>query len=682
MIIYPKQLPVELNTLSTFVLWEHYIDEGEPKKRPFDWRTKNGRGKGNDDSNLHLSLNDVLAKLKAINSNVVGLALYQPEGGTPMQCEGKDGYLYMLDLDGFVAEIDGKTKLLELGSEIVELCNDSYFEVTPSGTGVKIFIVSDMLPCKKQVYKLPPNKFAEKYPQVKKYNESHAVEIFSKGFWNCVTGDRWTSEYPIIKFVSQEQLQKIFNLLQSKAPAKKQPELLQHLVDSPQSNNKLTTKSLINVLSRIDNQLEETWSDVANSLARVYGGSGEDYFVKYSKGEYNQRPYAKFNELDVRNRFRRALKEVDSRPSGYGNKHLCKLAGVDVTQQEFEPLSVLANNELLFNGITAEELSLKSFPPMKWAIQDILPEGSYLLTARPKVGKSWLALQMCLAVAFGGTIFNKNVVKGKAVYLALEDNPRRLQSRLRQLRPQGYATPDLILHTDWLKFDKGGVEKLIELIEKEKPKLIVIDTFAKVRPPTSNKSVYESDYKALEPITKVANQYRCTILVVHHNRKGKPETDPLEQVSGSLGLSGAVDGVLVIDGNRSDKMYTLSLIGRDISDDDDLAIARQPNGEWHLLGQAKTVFISSERKEIAELLKLHPQGLKPKEISDMLGKKPTAVRKLLLSMSSEQQLINTKGTYTHPNALSIGNSSNSDNNGSSGNSSNSSNSNHSVTTHA
>ena len=70
MIIYPKQLPVELNNLSTFVLWEHYIDEGEPKKRPFDWRTKTGRGKGNDDSNLHLSLNDVLAKLKAINSNV------------------------------------------------------------------------------------------------------------------------------------------------------------------------------------------------------------------------------------------------------------------------------------------------------------------------------------------------------------------------------------------------------------------------------------------------------------------------------------------------------------------------------------------------------------------------------------------------------------------------------------
>jgi hypothetical protein len=100
------------------------------------------------------------------------------------------------------------------------------------------------------------------------------------------------------------------------------------------------------------------------------------------------------------------------------------------------------------------------------------------------------------------------------------------------------------------------------------------------------------------------------------------------------------------------------------------------------LGQAATVFISSERKEIAELLKFHPQGLKPKEISDILGKKPATVRKLLLSMSLEQQLINTKGTYTHPNALSIGNSSNLDNIGSSGNCGNTSNSNHLVTSHA
>jgi hypothetical protein len=670
-----RQLPQELKDLKTFVLWEHYLDDDEPKKRPFDWRSETGRGKGNDNCSLHLGFDDALAKLEEIGSEDLGLAIYQPSTGTPVMFEGKQCYLHILDLDGFVANINGQTEFLDLGGEIVKLCDGSYFEVSPSGRGVKVFVVSDMPPSKKESFKLPKNEFAEIYPDVKKYNESHAVEIFSKGYWNCITGDRWTDKYSKLKFISEAQLKKVYALAQSKVSVKSQPEILQYLVDTPQASNKLTPKGLTNVLSKIDNQLEETWSDVANSLARVYGTSGEDYFIRYSKGDYNQKPYLKYDNINVRNRFNRALKEVQLRPNGYGIKKLCELAGVDVTQQEFEVVNALANNALLFEGITAEELSLKSFPPLKWAVQDILPEGSYLLTARPKVGKSWLALQICLAVAFGGSIFGKNVVKGKAVYLALEDNQRRLQDRLYQLRPQGYATPDLILHTEWLKFDRGGVEKLIELIEKEQPKLIVIDTFAKVRPSMGNKNVYESDYKALEPITKVANQYRCTILIVHHNRKGKPDSDPLEQVSGSLGLSGAVDGVLVIDGNRSDKMYTLSLIGRDIPNDDDLAIARQTNGEWHLLGQAKAVFISSERKEITDLLKFQPKGLKPKEISEMLGKKPTAVRKLLVAMSLEQQVINTKGTYTHSNPLSAsdGNCSNYGNSG---------NSNHSVTLHA
>jgi len=142
-----------------------------------------------------------------------------------------------------------------------------------------------------------------------------------------------------------------------------------------------------------------------------------------------------------------------------------------------------------------------------------------------------------------------------------------------------YSTPNLLLHTKWERFDKGGVEALVKLIETETPKIVVIDTLAKVRPTAGRNNVYESDYKALEPITEVANKYRCTILIVTHNRKGKAETDPLEQVSGSLGLTGAVDGVMIIDGNRSDKMYTLSLIGRDIPNDDATRTrGRKPNG--------------------------------------------------------------------------------------------------------
>lgn len=313
------------------------------------------------------------------------------------------------------------------------------------------------------------------------------------------------------------------------------------------------------------------------------------------------------------------------------------------------------NKNQVFSGFTAEELSHKTFPPLAWVVQDILPEGCYILSARPKVGKSWLALQTCLGVAFGTPVLGKQVSPGKAVYLALEDNPRRLQDRLAQLKPDGYATPNLVLHTNWLSFDNGGLEKITELIQLQKPKILVIDTLAKVRPKMArNSSVYESDYNALAPLTELANRYRCCILVITHNRKGKSDVDALEQVSGSLGLTGAVDGALVIDGVRTDKHYKLSLIGRDIPNDDELAISRKSNGEWEILGQANQVFISEERKEISELLKLHPKGLKPKEISDLLGKKPNATRRLLTSMLVDMQVISNHGIYTHTHHSSSG----------------------------
>jgi hypothetical protein len=113
-------------------------------------------------------------------------------------------------------------------------------------------------------------------------------------------------------------------------------------------------------------------------------------------------------------------------------------------------------------------------------------------------------------------------------------------------------------------------------------------------------------------------------------------------------LSGSVDGALIIDGNRSDKNYTLSLIGRDIPDDEDLAIQRACNGERRLLGQAKHVFVSAERQAIRDLLSLHPAGLAPKDMADLLAKKQAAVRKLLSSMVADGQVIVDKSSYTLP----------------------------------
>lgn len=451
---------------------------------------------------------------------------------------------------------------------------------------------------------------------------------------------------------------------------KLEDNILSHLIfDASKSEN-----NIYQVLSQIDPGCSRCeWMQVGFGCIDHLGELAQEPFFEWSQGclheeyDFGNSPPANYNLKDLESQWTDWIKRHAAGKTGitFGTvKHIAKRYSGQ--QAESTKPTVISR---VSGGISAKDLASKVFPPLIWVVQDILPEGCYLLSARPKVGKSWLALQCCIAVAYGSQTLGKKVQAGKAIYLALEDNQRRLQGRLKIMRPQGYSTDNLILHTEWPKLNDGGLEALEKLIISESPRLVVIDTLAKVRPSMGrNSNLYESDYSAVAPLTGLANKYRCCILVVTHNRKGKSDSDALEQISGSLGLSGAVDGALVIDGIRSDKQYKLSLIGRDIPNDDELAISRQENGEWKILGEATQVFISAERKEITNVLRLHPAGLKPKEIAEIIGKKQPTVRRLLSSMAVDRQVQSSAGTYT----LISSNSSNNENIDNSSNTGNSS----------
>lgn len=659
-------IPAELANTNRFHNWKYMLnDKQKLLKVPVDGY---GVAKGYNDTNLPMPIQDALTTANAKGWGI-GLTL---NDGLPVNHNGMTGYLWCIDFDGF-AELGGT----DVDGGVIQQLDrfNSYTEMSPSGTGFKVFLLSDKPPCKKMKVQFSESAFATSHPEVDKYR-NRAIEVFSQNLFLAMTGELFSSSrYNKLRFVKSDELDRLIDSLDSDAKLggglglNVSTPTSTASVSSPKHTNNLTIESLNQVLAFIDADDEQTWSDVVNAVARLYGEDGRHSFHEYSKKS------AKYDEAESDARYDRALKEVTSRPEGYGTKHLLSLARINpnwnnpVLHNELDSL-YQANifNEPQKNwrqGITASELADKSFNPLMWIVQDILPEGCYLLSARPKVGKSWLSLQVSLAVALGEPTLGKQVTKGKAIYLALEDNERRLKDRLQQLRPDGFKTDDLLLFTQWPQFDQGGIEELVELIKREEPKLVVIDTLAKVRAATRNNHVYENDYKTLAPLTALASAYRMCILIVTHNRKGKSENDALEQVSGSLGLTGAVDGALVIDGVRTDKQYKMSLIGRDIPNDDELAIERKPNGEWQVLGNALQVFVTEERKAILDLLYMHQNGLKPKDIADTLDKKQSTVRKLLMSMASNMQVINSNGNYIHPNP--IGNSSNCSSSGNLGN---------------
>ena len=346
-----SKLPEEIKGLDTFCLWtykENSQDPDNPGKHPFDWTNSYF---GNDNPALHINFTEALQKLAELPKT--GLAIYQPKTGIKMSAEGKDGYLFIVDLDGFLCN----GIILDLGLEIIYAMGNSYYEISPSGVGLKIYIVSDLSPFGKRKFNLAPNEFSKTHPNIKKYSSSHAVEIFSSKFWNTVSGNRWPSATSDLKFIAKDELQKILDMLsavstnKSQLPKTHTPKVTQN---NTERYNKLTQVSLEFVLSKIDHFDEEKWGGgedgggVVNILARVYGEQGRGTFIAWSRGDYCGRDYPNFSEVECDDRFDRALQELTKRANGFGIKQLCKLADIATSEVIFEKNheSIEGNNTL------------------------------------------------------------------------------------------------------------------------------------------------------------------------------------------------------------------------------------------------------------------------------------------------------------------------------------------------
>lgn len=282
-------------------------------------------------------------------------------------------------------------------------------------------------------------------------------------------------------------------------------------------------------------------------------------------------------------------------------------------------------------GIDAETLLGMEFEPIKYVVPGYVAEGLTLLGGRPKLGKSWLALDFGIAVASGGVSLGAHCEPGDAVYLALEDNQRRLQDRLRLVLP-AHGRPNLsrlTLLTEAPKINAGLIDRLDAWRKAaENPRLVIVDTLAMVRPPKGkNQDSYAADYDALSPLQRWAGEHRLAVVVVTHVRKMEAD-DPLEMISGTNGLTGAADSILIL--NRTADGPKLYGRGRDVEEVE--KVLHFNSGRWSVLGGIEEVKRSDERREIIDVLASATKPLKPADIAKTLGKATPAVSYLLRQM--------------------------------------------------
>lgn len=290
---------------------------------------------------------------------------------------------------------------------------------------------------------------------------------------------------------------------------------------------------------------------------------------------------------------------------------------------------------------TAADLMATTFPEPRWAVPGILAEGVTLLAGQPKVGKSWLSLGLAVAVASGGkALGDVECEQGDVLYFALEDNPRRMKDRLAKVLQGGDVPRGLTIAFAWDR------DRLDDWLKRRRKRLLIIDVLARVRSPMPPSTTqYDHDYSVMQKIKALADEHELCVTPVHHTRKMASD-DFLNEVSGTNGLAGGADAVMVLKRMRGAADAELHLTGRDVAECE-YALSFDPSlGMWtRLEGSAGDYKLSDTRAAILRYLAEAGSGT-PKQIADALGISPNTAKQRLWQMFNDGQVDSDgKGTY-------------------------------------
>lgn len=291
---------------------------------------------------------------------------------------------------------------------------------------------------------------------------------------------------------------------------------------------------------------------------------------------------------------------------------------------------------------TAPELMQREFPEPRWAVPGLIAEGLTLLVGAPKFGKSWICLNLAVAVAAGGKALGKiDVESGAVLYAALEDPARRLQNRL-DIVMQGEAVPVGLDFVTVLPRMPKATEVIGGWLDAHPDaRLVIVDVLRKVRPLSdgrTGRAAYDEDYDTLGALKALADQFSIAIVVVHHTRKAMDEADVINEVSGSTGLTGAADAILIAKRARNTSEAVLHVTGRDITEQE-FGLSWSAQGcQWSLQDEPVVIAsMSATRRIIYDYLTDHP-GSTPKEITAALGISLNTVKQTVRRMVKDDQL--------------------------------------------
>ena len=298
-------------------------------------------------------------------------------------------------------------------------------------------------------------------------------------------------------------------------------------------------------------------------------------------------------------------------------KNLFALIGSVPTSDGFEKMKSIVD----FNSISLDMPTLMKteLPPMIWAVSGILPEGFICMAGRPKAMKSWTALKLCYAVQNGTDFLGHQTNKGDAIYFGLEDSKRRIQDRVRKLGLTKVNQPQIVLGGDVPHLSFGFEECLYNWIKsKDNPRLVVIDTLARIKPRQSKSgTAYDQDNLLMNGIQKLAIQNNLTVLFITHLSKSAQEYS-FDKIQGSVGVQGMTDAMWMLDrGDGANSKASLKGRGRDILDFEYALNWSNDTMSYSFEGNLEIMTQNENRREIIVAMEELQKELKEARPSDV-----------------------------------------------------------------
>lgn len=298
--------------------------------------------------------------------------------------------------------------------------------------------------------------------------------------------------------------------------------------------------------------------------------------------------------------------------------------------------------------VPARVLYRHKFEVVPFTIEDILPIGTTLLTGKPKTYKSWLALNVAIAVAAGGKALGRyQATQGDALYIDLEMGAARLHKRLHVVSPEMDPPRGLQFATKWPPVGEGFETWLRDYLKSHPfTRLIVVDTLVGIRPARKRyEDPYEADKRFAQSLTNLCQEHRISMLLIHHSRKSDG-SDVTDDILGTNGLPGGMDNTAILRLIKGEKgAADLYLRGRDIEIDGDLKMKWDSQfAQWNVLDGAMRATITPERRDVLGHLE-ERQGLRSKELALLMGREEGSTARLLSDMKKAGLVVSTGGRW-------------------------------------